>query len=208
MSGEGRLRMTTTSILIRVGALANMATGILFVVCALDFRLVEVLMGIYPNIENFNSLVVVMFVVAVLLIPVGLVGFHALQKERYRRLGRTGFYVGVVGSLVVALATPIAMGFLSQFGLPSPSWLPMVPIVVGPISMLVGFVLLGAATLKAGVLPRWCAIALMGALPVSLAYTPFDILTGVILFGLVWMALGYTLWRRRNTIAGELSRVR
>jgi len=48
----------------------------------------------------------------------------------------------------------------------------------------------------------------MGALPVSLAYTPFDILTGVILFGLVWMALGYTLWRRRNTTAGELSRVR
>ncbi len=67
---------------------------------------------------------------------------------------------------------------------------------------------MGGATLRARVLPGGCAIALMGALPVSLAYTPFDILTGIILLGVVWVALGYALWRRRNTTAGEPSRVR
>ena len=83
--------------------------------------------------------------------------------------------------------------------------------------MLVGFVLYGAATLQARVLPRWCGIAFIVFLPVAIllgGYAP--ILGGVastfggyapIWIGLVWLALGYVLWSNRGTAAEQPSRV-
>ncbi len=83
--------------------------------------------------------------------------------------------------------------------------------------MLVGFVLYGAATLQARVLPRWCGIAFIVFLPVAIllgGYAP--ILGGVastfggyapIWIGLVWLALGYVLWSHRGAAAEQPSRV-
>ncbi len=73
---------------------------------------------------------------------------------------------------------------------------------VGTSAVLIGFVLYGAATLQARVLPRWVGIAIMVA--------PFLFLLGDyagILFGLVWLALGYVLWSRRGAATEQPSRV-
>ena len=42
----------------------------------------------------------ILFVVGILLVVVGLMGFHELQRERYGRIGRAGFYTVVVASLI------------------------------------------------------------------------------------------------------------
>jgi hypothetical protein len=81
---------------------------------------------------------------------------------------------------------------------------------------LVGFVLYGAATLQARVLPLWCAVPFIAALPAAIALVWIRPLLGLgegasttsILFGLAWLALGYALYSRGRE-SGELtSRVR
>jgi hypothetical protein len=70
---------------------------------------------------------------------------------------------------------------------------------------LVGFVLYGAATLQAKVLPRWGGVALIVALPVSLFLGEYG---GNALFGLMWLGLGYVLWSQRGATSERPSRVR
>jgi hypothetical protein len=65
---------------------------------------------------------------------------------------------------------------------------------VGYVAMIVGYVLFGAATLQARVLPRWCGLALLLGEPV--AYILGDY--GGLVFGVMWVALGYVLWSLRG----------
>lgn len=131
----------------------------------------------------------IFFVAGILLVVVGLVGFHELQRGSYGRIGRAGFYTVVAASLIQAVGL---VGFL--LGSTALEWL----ILVGGLGSLVGFALYGAATLRAGLLPRWCGVALIVALPASIPLGEYASL----LFGLVWLALGYTLWLRRDSSAG------
>jgi hypothetical protein len=174
-----------SSSLIRLGGLAAMVGGVLF--------LSGVLFLAFPLI-----------VVALLLVPVGMVGFHVLQRYRYGRIGLAGLWLVVIASLVVAFGVAdyfIWGDFLQAM---PPVWLGL-----GLLGLVVGFVLYGAATLQAKVLPRWCGVALIVALPVALALSvPLPFASMFIVFGLAWLALGYALWMRRNTTAGQPSRVR
>jgi hypothetical protein len=137
----------------------------------------------------------VLFLVAHLLLAVGLVGLHALQKDSYGLLGRVGFYVALAG---VAARTLGAAVFLA--GSLALEWISF----PGTLGMLVGFVLYGVATVQARVLPRWYGLALIVALPVTLPLATY----GTTLFGLILLALGYVLWSRRVTTTAQPSRVR
>jgi hypothetical protein len=149
-----------------------------------------------------------LLVVALLLLAAGLVGFHALQKGSYGRIGRAGFYTAIAGCLAQALGLVGLLAGTAVLG-----WL----LIVGSLGLLVGFVLYGAATLQARVLPRWCGIAFIVFLPVAIllgGYAP--ILGGVastfggyapVWIGLVWLALGYVLWSHRGAAAEQPSRV-
>ncbi len=66
--------------LIRLGALAAVVGGVLF--------LVGPVATLFP-VE-----------IALLLVPVGMLGFHVLQKHSYGRRGLAGFWLVVVGTLV------------------------------------------------------------------------------------------------------------
>ena len=63
-------------------------------------------------------------------------------------------------------------------------------LLLGLVGMLLGFVLLGIATLRAGVLPQWAGVALILVLPVSALLGDSG---GGLVFGIVWLALGYVL---------------
>ena len=82
----------SSSDLIRWGGLAAMLSGGMFIVLFL-LRLVstEPLPGSFSYILDS-----VLFIVALLLLLVGLAGFHTLQKENYGRVGRAGFYTVIV----------------------------------------------------------------------------------------------------------------
>jgi hypothetical protein len=182
-----------------------MVGGVLFVAAPLFGRYL-------PQAYVFLPAMEVLLVVALLLVPVGMAGFHALQSQNYGRIGQAGFWTVVVASLAVVLGSASYLWWGSVFG-SSLLWLAM---PVGPLGLLVGFVLYGVATLQAKVLPRWCGIAFIVALPVALALMgmrpvfglPGGISITFIVFGAAWLTLGYTLWSRRVASAKRPSRVR
>jgi hypothetical protein len=138
---------------------------------------------------------VVLFAVALLLTAVGLVGLHALQGGSYGLLGRVGLYVALV-----AMAARLSGAVVYLVGSTALEWISW----PGTLGMLVGFVLYGLATLRAGVLPRWYGLALIFSMPVSLPLAVY----GTTLFGLILVVLGYVLWSRKGTTIGQPSRVR
>jgi hypothetical protein len=135
--------------------------------------------------------------IALFLVPTGMVGFHALQKRNYGLMGNAGLWMGIVASVVMALGLA---GYL-RWGAATLLWLvyPM-----GAFGLAAGFILYGIATLRAGMLPPWCGIAFAVVLPVAMALVWVRPLLGLgegssttsILFGLVWLGLGYDLWTR------------
>lgn len=190
----------SSSDLVRWGGLAAMLAGVAFVVMSLLGLVVpEGPPGSFSDILGS-----VVFLVALLLLLAGLVGFHTLQKGNYGRIGRAGFYTVIVGASAQIVATLVgltgstALEFLDFLGL---------------IGVLVGFALYGAATLQARVLPRWCGIGFIVGLPVWLIISvvfgeEYGGALGGIMFGLLWLALGYVLWSRREVSAEQSSRVR
>ena len=174
-----------------MGGLAAMAGGVLF----LTFPLLGYgLAGfMHPFFYRVEEALMSLMVVALALVPVGMVGFHALQRQSYGRIGLAGFWLVVVASLVVAagVADYFVWGdFLQEM---PPVWLGW-----GLLGLVVGFVLYGAATLQAKVLPRWCGVAFIAAVPVALALSvPLSFASMFGVFGLFWLALGYALWSQR-----------
>lgn len=132
-----------------------------------------------------------LFLVFLLLLLGGLVGFHAFQRDAYGRVGSIGFYATVVGVTAQAIAAAgMVMGTEALQPLDD----------VGSLAVLIGFVTYGVATYRAGRLPRWCGVAIPGAFIgwILLAVTLGDtgsVLGGVFL-GVIWIALGYTLRSR------------
>jgi hypothetical protein len=145
-----------SSDLLRWGGLAAILSGVAFIAM---FLLAMVIPEPLP--DSFSDKVLsVVFIVALLLVLVGLAAFHALQKENYRRIGRAGFYTVIVGTSAQILAQLVlllgstALEFLDFLGL---------------LAVMVGFVLYGVATLQARVLERWCGVGFIVGLPVWIA---------------------------------------
>ncbi len=181
-----------TSGIIRRGAVAFMIGGVVWIV----FNLITLSLG--PEAFTYPSLSA-LYILVLLLSAGGLVGFHALQKGSYGRVGRAGFYTVLVSSAILILASVVslfgseAIGFLNPVGL------------LGVLGVLVGFVLYGVATLQARVLPRWCGVLFIIFLPVAIVLGPSGGI-GNIWTGLVQLVLGYTLLQR-GTSAQQPSRV-
>jgi hypothetical protein len=122
----------------------------------------------------------VLFIVSVFLALVGLVGFHALQKGNYGRIGQAGFYTVIVSSVAQILALVVLLA-----GSEALVWL----LSIGSLGVLVGFALYGAATLQARVLPRWCGVAFIIALPITILWESMEEISGLGLFG--WRRVTY-----------------
>ena len=185
----------SSSDLIRWGGLAAMLGGLA--------SLLNVLLGLLVS-ETSTSVVHLLAdsfaVVPLLLILVGMVGFHTLQKANYGGIGRGGFYTVVLGLRAQVLGTITHLS-----GSEALEWL-VFP--VGIILMIGGLMLYGAATLQARVLPRWCGLGFLVVPPLVLVLEVLLEGYGEVLFGLLWLAVGYALWSRRGTAEGQLSRVR
>ena len=149
------------------------------------------LSGVY---EGGSPWLTVLFIVAFLLLLAGMVGFRALQKGSYGRIGRVGFYAVLAAGVIILIWNLIFL--LSGSSI---EWLRSIAL----LGVLVGFALYGAATLQARVLPRWCGVVFIIAFPITALLEAF----GNIWFGLVWLALGYILWSQRDTSVGQPSRV-
>ena len=209
---------------IRLGALAAMVGGGLFLAGSFVFLVGHpflYLLGLpvrdYPIILILYS---VSSGIALLLVPVGMVGFHDLQSHSYGRIGIEGFWLVVGGSLGMVLGGMV-FATLGKWGdvlqaSPPLVWVAagLLGLVGGLVSMVVGFALYGVATLQVRVLPGWCGVVFIVALPVALASSialawviPLSFTSMFMVFGLAWLALGYALWTRREAAATQPPRV-
>jgi hypothetical protein len=131
---------------------------------------------------------------------VALVGLHVRQAPDYGRLGTLGSVVAFMGTAFLLLSTATWL-LTSTEGI-------FLDILFssGALGVLVGFPLIGIATFRAGVLPRWCGLLLIG----WLVYFPLIFFLvdfygeARALFGLVWLALGYALWSEAGASVGQL----
>lgn len=119
----------------------------------------------------------------------------------YGRLRRSGAYLGMIGSALIVVKTLLIVGLGAAFGAQAVKDIFVVIAglyLTGTLfSSLLGPVLLGIATLRARVLPRWFGLALV-IVPLALlvvwpisntlaSYTPYA-------EGPFWIAIGYGLW--------------
>ncbi len=135
---------------------------------------------------------------------VALVGLHVRQAPDYGRLGTAGFVVAFVGTASIFLATVIYILVVDGS-------LAILDILeyVAFLGLLAGFPLLGVATFRARVLPRWCGILLVAFPAVFILLFFLVDYSGAAraLFGPYWLALGYALWSERGASVRQPSPV-
>ena len=181
------------------GGIAAMIGGALWVVWGLLSRAIPYAFG-GPSYGGLLGLSAGLVLLAALLTLGGLVGLDALEAGSYWNLGRVGFYVAGVGLLAQALAAVFLL-----FGSEALLWL-LTP--GGSLAVVVGLALYGFATLRAGVLARWCGWALIAVPPIAWFLNSKVFYGSIALFGVLWVALGYVLWSRRGRPSEQPSRVR
>jgi hypothetical protein len=115
-------------------------------------------------------------------------GLHALHRGSYGRLGAVGFWVASVGSLV-ALAGIVILVATDPASSTDIDDVGLIGSILGRNVSLIGFALLGIATVQARLLPRWCGWLIAVGLPISMLVVPF------IGEGIVWTLVGYVLRR-------------
>ena len=202
-------KLAASSDLVRWGAMGFLVAGVVRLV--LGFLIAGT-----PAVAGTGPLLAV-FIVALLLTTVGLVGLHALQKERYGFMGRAGFYTLLVAiaarmlGAALLLSGSTILGRMASMG----GWGPLVEsvlygaewlVLVGGFGTeVVGFALYGAATVRGRVLPRWYGVVLIVFVPLARAFRG-DL--GSIWEGVVLLLLGYVLWLRRDASPEQPSRAR
>jgi hypothetical protein len=196
--------------LIRLGGLAAMVGGVVYAgVGSIEERLAEYLY----YVENIG------YGFVAVLLPLGAMGsivaLHTLQRQRY---GLRGALVSLTAFVGLALATgALTVGVVST----SPDLDSLfIALVIGLLVATVGIVLLGALSVSAQIMPRWCGVALMVGSPVGVVITM--ILSAALelegafalgralqaLGGVPWVLVGYALFRAGARLAEQTPRVR
>jgi hypothetical protein len=209
--------------LVRWGGLAALLAGTAWVLASPTGIIAWGALGEYVAImvtsreEAFGTpsfyLVKVVSTIALIGTLGGLVGLHTRQETSYGWLGLSGFFLAFVGTSLVMASTTIVIGSGRQFITTTSA--------PGLLGMFIGFTLLGVATLRARVLPRWCGLALIVCLPLAFVVlvileliiggvTEGEIAVGIALgatLGIIWLALGYMLCSESGAAAEQTPRV-
>lgn len=213
---ENKMKITPST-LIRWAGLPAMGAGIIYIA----------VQAIHP-LDVFSSVTTAQWatvhylsIVMDLLAMLGIAGIYAKQVEKSGWLGLAGFllfslfwalalafhFIEAFISPVVATVAPkfvegllgMVAGNTSEINL---GLLPMVYMLNGIVGYVLGGLLFGIATFRAGILPRWAGglLALGTILPLvgsALVPHPFDRIFAVPV-GLALAWFGYALWSERR----------
>jgi hypothetical protein len=143
---------------------------------------------------------------------------HIVQRRHYGRWGAFASFAAFIGLVLLPVGWLVAVAWLVA----GPSFTPALitaVLVVGVLAASVGIVGLGIVTMSAGVLPRWCGIALIAGSPpgvgiLFLFSTPL-VMTGILpgeigwaLAGIPWVVAGYAIIRAEARPSARPARVR
>jgi hypothetical protein len=139
-----------------------------------------------------------------MVILLGLVGIFAYQIDRAGRLGTAGFLGAFFGTSMSLLEGREHL-FFHDFGQGTPEGLWQ--LVATALVFTVGYVLLGVAVVRAGVLPRGVGILLAAGAPLVAFAPPIGvqsvIIVGHTLFGVGLAWAGYALFTEREASPDE-----
>jgi hypothetical protein len=158
------------------------------------------------------ALIHTLIMLSAILTLLGLVGLYAYQVEQSGWLGLSGFLLAFLGS-----AVQVGFWFFDSYVIPllavhAPVLLTdktllltgpfAVAYLFGGIGSIIGFMIFGFASARAGVLPRWAGILLVVGAPIFTLSPAGPIqLGGAILFGLGLAWSGYEVWSGTGEIA-------
>jgi hypothetical protein len=189
----------SSSDLVRWGGLAGILAGVAWAVSGIvHFALVYPEAGTGPTGSLSDYLIESAHAVAEAGMLGALLGLRARQTPAYGRLGMAGFVLALLGSALLCAITVIAIISGDALGEAVLGTI----FISGVLGWLVGFPLLGIATLRARVLPRWCGVLLLAYFPLF-GFLLASYGWGGIALGLLWGALGYVLWSWRGTAAEQ-----
>jgi hypothetical protein len=150
-----------------------------------------------------------LFFAALIATLLALFGILVYQLRQAGGLGLVGFSMAVVGTAMMLLEGREHL-FSPDFGVGTPRGL--LQLIIASLVFSVGYILLGVATARAGVLPRGAGILLAVGGPIVAFSPPIGVpaveIVGHALFGggLLWV--GYVLSSGREAVVTQPSRVR
>lgn len=181
---------------IKRGGLAGIAAAALLILSAI-INQVSPIQSAYDSAASYLYLAVA--VGAYIGVIVAVVGIDALHRgrPRYGRLGTAATVTTIVGYAVIAIVILISMiqGHAS--------WL-MVRIG-GSGLVLIGSALLGVIILRARLLPWWCGVLLIVALPLGDVANEIFSSAENLLLALLWGSIGFGLLARREGAADSVA---
>lgn len=210
----------TASNLSRWAGLSAMVAGLFYVIVGLFHPL-----NVAPSVDTTRWIVVHIFAFAMTFFGLlGTAGIYARQAEKSGWTGLVGFLmfslwlVFMAGFLFVeAFVLPLLVkespafveGFLGMFsGTASEADLGALPtlwMITGPL-YIVGGLLFGIATFRAGIVPRWAGALLAAGVvfaPVVALFPPEYETKVTVPVGLALIWMGYALWSERRVRISE-----
>jgi hypothetical protein len=206
---KGEMNMSTAK-LIRWSGLICILAGMLYALGALLHPVGEDLAA-YTSPKWVPAHQVYWF--ASMLMLLGLVGLYARQVEQTGWLGLVGFILAFLGTVVVnsifLMASTVlhlvavqASALFDQAGAP-----PTFGVLLVVLGYILGYILFGIATMRAGVLPRGSGLLLIigsamfmisEALPLTASISHLIVTIGDVIFGAGFVWMGFALWSEKR----------
>jgi hypothetical protein len=189
---SGRVVGVSSLNLVRLGTLGALLAGVAWTVLGLVNM--ATIGGRSSEALSSAFLDETLYLVALVGTLGGVVGLHARQTPSYGRLGSAGFLAAFTGTAILLVG--LILSFLAG-GVFGTTFLDPV-LGAGLWCVLVGFVLLGAATLRLKALPQWCGVPLIVCLPLAIILGDYG---GGIVLGVTWLAVGCALLSQHDVSA-------
>jgi hypothetical protein len=126
------------------------------------------------------------------------VAWYAWHRSGFGIIGRIGLLLSAVGGVLIASGIAIqALFFNGDF--------PLMPFFVIPslLALIMGFLLLGSALLRARMVPLWAGVLLLLSVLVLLGFNDQDVrVLLAVPLGLSWIVVGACLWATQDESQG------
>jgi hypothetical protein len=200
----------STAKLIRWSGLISILAGVLYALGALLHPVGEDLAA-YTSPKWVPAHQV--YWVAAMLMLLGLVGLYARQVEHTGWLGLVGFVLAFLGTVVVNSIFLMASTVLHLVAVQAPALFdqaeapPTFGVLLVVLGYILGYILFGIATMRAGVLPRGSGLLLIlgsamfmisEALPLTASISHLIVTIGDVIFGAGFVWMGFVLWSEKR----------
>ncbi|GAC1390692.1 MAG: hypothetical protein NVSMB38_09030 [Ktedonobacteraceae bacterium] len=138
--------------------------------------------------RTFGTLAPGLFIAAALFLVggVAVVAWSAWKRADFGMVGRVGLLLSAVGGALIAVPLVIQMLFFNGD-------FPLMPffVIPGLLALIVGFLLLGSALVRARMVPRWAGVLLLLSALVLLGFNTEDVrVLLAVPLGLSWVVVG------------------